>query len=167
LVDLCVSVIVNKWVNYEFDFKYIDFHLKFKVLLSLQQNNYSITEADLFSIFEEDYSYLINEEIEPNDNNQSTLILTSQKQSEEDILRIVFGMSQIKKIPSKVKKKEYRVQTLDKYILPKLQEWWGGKEKLTSDLLSTNFLRKGLQEHLKSVEEKSSKTILSKIECIS
>jgi len=106
---------------------------------------------------------LINEEIEPNDNNQSTLILTSQKQSEEDILRIVFGMSQIKKIPSKVKKKEYRVQTLDKYILPKLQEWWGGKEKLTSDLLSTNFLRKGLQEHLKSVEEKVQKLYFQRL----
>jgi hypothetical protein len=63
-------------------------------------------------------------------------------------------MSQMKKMPSDVKKKSYRVNTLDKHILPKLEEWWGGKERLLSDLFATNYFGDTLQNYLKQTEEK-------------
>lgn len=58
-----MNVIVNKWDQYKFDFENMCLNLKFKVILSLQQNHHSINEVDLYSIFEEYYSYLMIEVI--------------------------------------------------------------------------------------------------------
>eukprot|EP01117_Protostelium_nocturnum_P011536 TRINITY_DN4182_c0_g1_i1.p1 TRINITY_DN4182_c0_g1~~TRINITY_DN4182_c0_g1_i1.p1 ORF type:complete len:179 (+),score=63.00 TRINITY_DN4182_c0_g1_i1:349-885(+) len=68
----------------------------------------------------------------------------------DNSLRTIFGMTQIKKMPGDVRDKRLRIQTLEKRILPKLVEWWGGNQKLLiSDLLQTDFLRDSLTEYLR------------------
>ncbi|PRP86339.1 hypothetical protein PROFUN_05480 [Planoprotostelium fungivorum] len=68
----------------------------------------------------------------------------------DNALRTVFGMTQIKKMPGDVRDKRLRIQTLEKRILPKLVEWWGGNTKqLISDLLQTDFLQSSLHDYVR------------------
>jgi len=110
-----MNVVENNWDNYEFDFTDVSLDLKFKVLLFLVKIHPTlITENDLHSIFVEDFTNLENnvsnsqisngkEEIEQktHTNNSPDSIIDYEDPS----VRFcnLFGMTQMKKLPSQVK----------------------------------------------------------------
>ena len=61
-MNLCVQQIQKTWEDYEFDFTNVPLHLKFKVLLYLQQQHpIPLTESDLYCIFTEECDSVISE----------------------------------------------------------------------------------------------------------
>ena len=64
------------------------------------------------------------------------------------LFRSVFQVRHIKKLPADVKSQRCRVNTMKNYLLPKVEQWWGDRKTVLSDLRATGYLDDIMKEEI-------------------